>query len=152
MKSFFAPVCILLAFLPAFNNDVRQQTIISAAHPKSISIVLQDNVAAMPVNIKDTSKKILSGEELYKRNCASCHFPLKDFVGPALAKCREREPDRNWAYWFVTNASMMLETDAYAKALLKKYGSRRPQFNLSKKEVESILDYCDSYRPPKPVH
>ncbi|MGC4104470.1 c-type cytochrome [Ferruginibacter sp.] len=97
---------------------------------------------------KDTAQKTLSGEKMYKMNCASCHFPKKDFVGPMLAGCRQREPDKDWAYRFINNAYYMQENDPYAKALLKKYKSRHLVFKLSKKELNAILDYCDSYLVP----
>src|SRR5258708_3967520 len=87
----------------------------------------------------------LDGEAIYKANCASCHKPLEDFTGPALKGARQREPNPEWAYKWVNNVNSMVETDPYAKALMAKMGSKMTQFNLSKEEIKSVLDWADAY-------
>jgi len=92
------------------------------------------------------------GEALFKANCASCHKPLEDFTGPALKGARDREPSADWAYKWVNNVNTMVETDPYAKALMKKMGgSKMTQFNLKKDEIKAILDWADAYVVPGPV-
>lgn len=88
------------------------------------------------------------GEGLFKANCANCHKPLEDFTGPKLQGARKREPSPDWAVKWVNNVNTMLETDAYAKSLLAKYGSRMTQFNLKEDEITAILDYADAYKAP----
>ena len=88
------------------------------------------------------------GEALFKANCANCHKPLEEFTGPMLQGARKREPSPGWAVKWVNNVNTMLETDAYAQALLAKYGSRMTQFNLKEEEIVAILDYADAYKPP----
>ncbi len=45
----------------------------------------------------------------------------------------------------------MLESDPYAKALKAKWGSPMTQFNLTKDDIEAILDWADAYTgPPAP--
>jgi mono/diheme cytochrome c family protein len=60
------------------------------------------------------------GEALFKANCANCHKPLEDYIGPMLQGARKREPNPEWALKWVNNVNSMLETDPYAKALLAK--------------------------------
>jgi cytochrome c551/c552 len=72
------------------------------------------------------------GEALFKANCANCHKPLEDFTGPKLQGARKRAPNPDWSVKWVNNVNAMLETDAYAKSLLAKYGSRMTQFNLKR--------------------
>ena len=88
------------------------------------------------------------GEALFKANCASCHKPLEEYTGPALQGARKRAPSPEWAVKWVNNVNTMLETDAYAKGLLAKYGSKMTQFNLPEADIVAILDYADAYVAP----
>ncbi len=90
------------------------------------------------------------GETVFKANCANCHKPLEDYTGPALKGARAREPNPTWAYKWVNNVNSMLETDAYAKGLLAKYGSRMTQFNLPEADIKAVLDWADAYVAPPP--
>ena len=91
------------------------------------------------------------GEALFKANCASCHKPLEDYTGPMLQGARKREPSPEWALKWVNNVYTMLETDAYAKGLMVKYGVKMTQFKLKEEEITAILDYADAYKaPPAP--
>jgi Cytochrome C oxidase, cbb3-type, subunit III len=92
-------------------------------------------------------KKIINGKALFKANCASCHKPTMEFTGPALTKCRDREPDRDWAYRFTRNPSVMVQTNAYARAIFQKYNKTQMTAfgeQLTRDEVTAILDYCDN--------
>jgi len=91
------------------------------------------------------------GEALFKANCANCHKPLEDYIGPALQGARKRAPNPEWSVKWVNNVNSMLETDTYAKGLLAKYGSRMTQFNLKSDEIVAILDYADAYTAPAPT-
>ncbi len=91
------------------------------------------------------------GEALFKANCANCHKPLEDFIGPMLQGARKRGPNPDWAVKWVNNVNSMLESDPYAKGLLAKYGARMTQFNLKSDEITAILDYVDAYKAPVPV-
>ncbi|MEN9571337.1 MAG: hypothetical protein RL172_2568 [Bacteroidota bacterium] len=88
------------------------------------------------------------GEALYKANCANCHKPDEDYTGPALKGARKRAPNPDWSIKWVNNVNSMLETDAYAKGLLAKYGSKMTQFNLAEADIKAILDWADAYTPP----
>ena len=88
------------------------------------------------------------GEALFKANCASCHKPLEEYTGPALQGARKRAPSPEWAVKWVNNVNTMLETDAYAKGLLAKYGAKMTQFNLPDADIVAILDYADAYVAP----
>jgi mono/diheme cytochrome c family protein len=94
------------------------------------------------------------GQALFKANCASCHKPDKDHTGPMLKGARDREPDKEWVYKWVANATAMVETDPYAKALKQKYKSVMTAFpQLKKEEVKAILDWADAYtgEPKTPI-
>ena len=90
------------------------------------------------------------GEALFKANCASCHKADVHYVGPALKGAREREPSKDWVYKWVNNASAMANTDPYAIKLKGESGGViMTSFpDLTKEEIDAILDYADSYVKP----
>lgn len=98
-----------------------------------------------PLDTSLTAKNLAWGEKLFKANCASCHKPTMVFTGPALAGCRNREPNKEWVYSFMKNSVLMSEIDGYAKRSKNQYGSIQPNFpELTKYEIKAILDYCDN--------
>ena len=100
-----------------------------------------------PLDTGLTARKLLLGERLFK-NCAGCHKPTKDFTGPPLAGCRERSPDKDWPYRFTRNPALMITRgDAYASQLYRKWkgsGLMTSFPNLTREEVNAILDYVDN--------
>jgi mono/diheme cytochrome c family protein len=91
------------------------------------------------------------GEALFKANCANCHHPLEDRTGPHLKDARKREPNADWVYKWVYHTNEMVVSDPYAKALKEKYGSvmtQQSESQISKKDIEAILDYADKFTPP----
>jgi hypothetical protein len=90
------------------------------------------------------------GEALFKANCANCHYPHKDFTGPALQGWKDRQPD-GWVYKWVANPAGT--NDAYATALKTKWkaGGIMTAFpQLKKDDIDAILKYVDEYTPPAP--
>jgi cytochrome c551/c552 len=90
------------------------------------------------------------GEALFKANCASCHKPDKQYVGPALKGARDREPSKGWHYEWVKNATAMAMTDPYAKKLKEQAGGVvMTSFpDLTNAEIDAILDYADNFAEP----
>ena len=90
------------------------------------------------------------GEALFKANCSNCHKPDVDYTGPALKGARDKEPSKEWLYQWVASPAAMIATDAYAKALFEKWKptvmTAFPQ--LTKAEIDAIMDYADAYTPP----
>lgn len=100
-----------------------------------------------PLDTGLTTRKLLQGERLFKANCASCHKPTKDFTAPALAGCRKRSPDKDWAYRFTRNPALMVTRDTYASQLYSKWkgsGLMTSFPTLTREEVNVILDYVDN--------
>jgi cytochrome c2 len=96
------------------------------------------------------------GEKLFKANCASCHKPDKDFIGPALmgAKTRwEENSSLDNLYAWVKNSQAVIESgDAYATELFGKWNNSvmAPQA-VNVEEIDAIMDYVDNYTPPVKV-
>lgn len=89
------------------------------------------------------------GEALFKANCASCHKPDANYVGPALKGSRDREPEEGWVYKWIRNAAAMANTDPYAIQMKEQYGGIvMTSFpDLSDAEIDAILDWADAYAP-----
>lgn len=109
-------------------------------------------IEPQPLDTNQFTQRLLKGRKLFLANCASCHKPTQDFTGPALAKCRERAPDKDWPYRFITNTVVMVESDPYARKLMNKYKSVMTAFpQLGKDNIEAILDYCDNEAALNPI-
>lgn len=101
-------------------------------------------ITPQPVDTSPFLRNLAMGKSLFRSNCASCHKPLFDYTGPALAGARKRSPNAEWTYQFINNVNAMTEQDPYAKRLKAKYSSKMTQFNLPKRDIKAILDYCDN--------
>ncbi|HQW92855.1 MAG TPA: c-type cytochrome [Ferruginibacter sp.] len=105
----------------------------------------------MSINVQSFAQ---DGQALFKANCASCHKVEKDFTGPALQGWKDRVPEGDWIYKWVSNSAVLKETDAYAKEISAKwnnvvmtaFGSQ-----LKKEDVDAIMKYVDDWAPPTPV-
>jgi len=90
------------------------------------------------------------GEALFKANCASCHKPLDEYVGPALKGAREREPSKDWVYKWVANTTSMVNSDPYAEKLKAAHGNvvMTAFPDLKKEDIDAILTWANNYQPP----
>ncbi|GAB3659821.1 hypothetical protein GCM10027594_30450 [Hymenobacter agri] len=88
------------------------------------------------------AKTIVAGDALFKGNCAQCHAVNEIVVGPALAGITKRRPV-SWILPWVKNSSKVVTSgDDYAVALFTKFNKQQmPSFDLSDKEIESIIAY-----------
>ena len=100
-----------------------------------------------PAKVENSSAS-LSGEFLFKNNCANCHKAEVDFTGPALSGVASRWPDINLMYDFVRNAPEVMKKSAYAKKLFQKYSPAvmMPFPEMTNENIDAILNYCKSYR------
>lgn len=89
----------------------------------------------------------ISGEVLFKANCASCHKPDKDFVAPPLKGSLQRwDGDKKAMYAFIRNPAKSVVENAYAKQLFEKWNkTMMTSFNLSDAQIDSIMNYCEIY-------
>jgi mono/diheme cytochrome c family protein len=99
-------------------------------------------------SLNETKADAVSGEQLFKINCAQCHRPNEDFTGPALAGASKRWTDKNLLYDFVHNPQHVIQRDKYATELFTKWKNAymQPFPNLSKEEIDAVLEYCDKYK------
>ncbi|MBD2720549.1 cytochrome c [Hymenobacter sp. BT189] len=90
----------------------------------------------------DEAKIAAAGDALFKSNCAQCHAVNEVVVGPALAGITKRRPI-SWLIPWVKNSSKVVASgDDYAVALFNKFNKQQmPSFNLSDKEINSLMVY-----------
>ena len=90
------------------------------------------------------AKIIAAGDALFKGNCAQCHAVNEIVVGPALAGISKRRP-LSWILPWVKNSSKVVASgDEYAVFIFNKFNKQQmPSFDLSHKEIESIIAYIN---------
>ena len=90
------------------------------------------------------------GKSLFETNCSACHHPTKNGVGPALKGVKEKWAENaateDLIYIWVNNWQEAADMDPYAAEAAKLKSSEMNNFNLSKEEIDAILDYVDN--PP----
>ncbi len=93
------------------------------------------------------------GKALFQANCASCHNPLKDATGPALAGVDSRVPSKEWLYkWVKNSASVIASGDKYANDLFVKWNKTAMTAfpSLSNEEIDAIVTFVNT-PPPAPA-
>ncbi|PZP41809.1 MAG: cytochrome C, partial [Pseudopedobacter saltans] len=104
--------------------------------------------------ISSTSLHAQDGKALFQTNCASCHSLDKVLTGPALRGVESRWPDRTELHAWILNSGQYLKTGknkAYADQLFAQYGKTTMtafQGTLDTKEIDAILDYIKTAKPP----
>jgi len=85
-----------------------------------------------------------SGEEIYKKNCSSCHaLSDKSLVGPGLAGLSDRRSEEWSMKWIKNSAELIASGDEDAVAIFKEY-NEIPMTNfvdLSDDDIKSVLSY-----------
>jgi mono/diheme cytochrome c family protein len=93
-----------------------------------------------------TDHENVTGHSLFNQNCASCHHPLKDITGPALQGLDKRFP-MDLLYEYIQYPQKAVKKNKYLSDLEKKYDMKHIAFpSLSKAEIDSIVDYSNSFR------
>jgi mono/diheme cytochrome c family protein len=109
----------------------------SAAAPAAVAS------AAPVLNEQETA-----GKELFNANCAACHKPVGNLVGPQLSGVQTKYAgDEEWLYSWVKNSSALIKKgDAKAVALYEQYGKQQMTAfpNLKNEDIDAILAYADA--------
>jgi cytochrome c551/c552 len=96
------------------------------------------------------------GAKLFKANCAACHKPDKDLVGPALQGVTGRwEGNEAMLYQWIKNPQKALDSgDPQVRAIwdewFPKAGPMTPQ-SVTDEEIAAIIEYVENYVPEIPV-
>ena len=91
------------------------------------------------------------GKALFQGKCASCHNPLKEGTGPALAGLEDRHKwaDHNELLKWVNNPTAYMAADPYTQGLKTKYGSMMTGFpDLTIKDLDAIVAYINTAAKP----
>ncbi|MGV6860766.1 MAG: c-type cytochrome [Putridiphycobacter sp.] len=97
----------------------------------------------------ETYIAFIEGRDLFKGNCAACHKPTQDFVGPKLVGVREKWDDQGELFRFIQNSSEVIE-EGYPRAVkvFNKWKGLMPPRNLSNYDIYRILLYVDFHEEP----
>jgi cytochrome c len=92
---------------------------------------------ALMDNSVGSDSTLADGKALFQNNCASCHNPLKDATGPALADINSFR-SQEWMCRFLTKPKF-IPTDKRATNLRKQYGLKCMKFpKLSCEEIKAV--------------
>ena len=95
------------------------------------------------------------GEALFKSNCAACHKPDKDGVGPALQGKKQAWVDAgegDLLYEWVKNAPELIKSGKSELAIAAQDFSPTAMTIqvVNNDEIDAIFDYVENYTPPVP--
>lgn len=93
----------------------------------------------------NTTTTAVTGEQLFKINCAQCHKPATDFAAPALAGVQSRWASKDLLYRFVRNPEEVIRKDKYAYELFIKWRQAPMQAfpYLSDADMDAIFKYAN---------
>jgi mono/diheme cytochrome c family protein len=107
----------------------------------------QEGQAAVQLQAEKSpgSKSIAQGEEIFNEKCAACHtIGGGRKIGPDLKGVTEKR-EHEWLVKFISNPEKMYEEgDPIAAELLKEYGIKMPNQNLSDEQVTDVIAYLQS--------
>ena len=119
--------------------------------------MLSDTIKHSPdfETIKDTSlnkSKALTGENIFKMNCAVCHsMGTEKLTGPGLKNILEREPSVNWLKNYILNNNKVIQSgDVYANKLVAENGGAdgMPEYEyLNDAQINSLIGYITGKKP-----
>lgn len=92
---------------------------------------------------KQPAKNQIERGKTLSKSCTNCHLVSRDFVGPPLKNIRQIRT-KDWIYRYTQNPAKFVNENKQAKDLFKKYKSMMSGFNITKKDIDAILDYFDS--------
>ncbi|MFD1094236.1 c-type cytochrome [Salegentibacter chungangensis] len=90
-----------------------------------------------------------NGKSLFNSQCAACHKPYSESIGPALHGITERQ-DLEWITSWVHNSSELIASgDDYANQIFEEYNqTAMPAFpQLSETDIKDILAYVEQPKP-----
>ena len=67
-----------------------------------------------------------------------------DFTGPSLKGAASRWKNQELMYEFIRNPMEVIQKDAYAAELQKKYNAIMTPSTLTNEEIDAVLDYCNN--------
>jgi len=91
------------------------------------------------------------GKALFQTNCASCHSPIKQIIGPALQGVTTRVTDQKLLYdWIHNNAKVLASGNKYFTDLYNQFNKTPMNTfpNLSDGDIKAILGYVETYKAP----
>ncbi|HVU97150.1 MAG TPA: c-type cytochrome [Puia sp.] len=91
------------------------------------------------------------GKALFQTNCASCHSPIKQIIGPALQGVTTRVTDQKLLYdWIHNNTKVLASGNKYFTDLYNQFNKTPMNTfpNLSDADIKAILGYVETYKAP----
>lgn len=137
------PVQMASESIKALSDSVVVSTSNEIAKKDEISI---SSVTCNLITASASKTIALSGEKLFKQNCAVCHsLDNSKLTGPGMGGVFERVPKGDWLTKYIINNEKLLKSgDPYANKIYKENGKVAMtvfEGQLSEKDVQAIIDY-----------
>jgi len=91
------------------------------------------------------------GKALFQTNCASCHSPFKQIIGPALKGAQQRIPDTKLLHeWVKNNTKVLASGNKYFTDLFNSFNKTPMNTfpSLTDGEIDAIFKYVEAAQPP----
>jgi len=126
-----------------FSTDIALDT--TASKSDSLAAISQ---FALDTLSEEEVAAVTAGDALFKNNCAQCHAVNDVVVGPALNGITQRRPISWLIPWVKNSSKVVASSDEYAVKLFNQYQKQQmPSFQLSDKEIKSIIKYIEVESP-----
>jgi len=113
-------------------------------------IIASSENRPLPPTSSPNGEAIVTGDALFKNNCAQCHAVNEKVVGPALAGIAKRRRLPWIISWVHNSAKVIASGNEYALKLYNDNGQQQmPSFpNFSDKEIASIVAWIEWQESP----
>lgn len=107
-------------------------------------VVAPTNKTSNTLNSKELVQEV-DGKQLFMMNCATCHHPTRNSIGPSIYDVKSRWKNKKLLYAYTRNSTEVIKKDAYAKALFEKWNKvvMTPFPKLKDADIEAIFNYVD---------
>lgn len=125
-----------------FNNKLAYTVELVAGKETNLTVVNQD------IYNKLIGLETPIGQKMFMQECAACHTPDMDIVGPQMKGVTENRTNE-WLIKMITNGDALIKSgDKDAVELYKKYNNmEHPNFErLGINEVNAIIDYLKTLK------
>ena len=148
----FLAIMVLISFLASrcgSNNESNNAPISTAATPKHDTVVMSLGLNSKGIgrfkNVVLThpldAGMVAKGQAIYSAKCISCHkLTDEKLVGPGWKGVTDRQKPE-WIMNFITNTSVMLDSDMVAQSLIAICLVRMPSQNLTDDQARDMLEF-----------
>jgi cytochrome c2 len=134
-----------------FGRNFRYMTLRISRYLRQTSLSMSLIVAMVLMVNGAVAADAANGEKLFKQNCAACHKPDKNMVGPALKGAKDRwvanASEELYYEWIKNNQKLIAEKVPYAVQIWEEWNRAGMNLflSLTNEQIDDITEYVDTY-------